>query len=229
MKMLYHLTPVSSNAKTGPIPVSTSGKANCWNGCPFYGNGCYAESGPLAIHWKAVSTGLRGDDWSTFVSRIAALRRNTFWRHNQAGDLAGDGPAIDRQKLQELTAANTGKLGFTYTHKPMHDDPHADANRAAVRDANRDGFTVNLSGNTLEHADSLAALNIAPVCVVLPSDATANTVTPQGRKVVVCPATQRDNVTCDSCRLCSKSTRTCIIGFPAHGTGARKASAVAQG
>ena len=231
---MYHLTLKSSNVKTGPIPVSTSSRDNCPPSCPFYGNGCYADSGPLKLHWNAVTAGKRGDDWQTFVAKIAALPLGQFWRHNQAGDLPGFGDVIDRDALKELTAANTGKKGFTYTHKPMFFNTSAggylaENNRRAVRDANRDGFTVNLSGNTLEHADTLAALNIAPVCVVLPSNAKTNTVTPQGRKVVICPATQRDNVTCDSCRLCSKSKRTCIIGFPAHGTGARKASAVAQG
>jgi hypothetical protein len=45
----FHLTRVSSNAKTGKIPVSTSSKATCPATCPFMGNGCYAASGPLAI------------------------------------------------------------------------------------------------------------------------------------------------------------------------------------
>jgi len=176
-----------------------------------------------------VTAGKRGDTWETFLGKIAALPAGTFWRHNQAGDLSGVGDAIDDTALYQLTEANTGKRGFTYTHKPLLAGPHAASNRASVRDAIYNKFTVNLSANTLAHADELAALQIAPVCVVLPSDATQNTVTPGGRKVIVCPATQRDNVTCDSCRLCSKSNRSCIVGFPAHGTGARKASAVAQG
>ena len=55
-----------------------------------------------------------------------------------------------------------------------------------------------------------------PVVVVLPSTTTANTTTPAGRPVVICPATQRDDVSCASCQLCQRQ-RTAIVGFPAHG------------
>ena len=98
-----------------------------------------------------------------------------------------------------------------------------------MADANAGGFTVNLSANTLAHADELAALAIGPVAVVL--DATegerADAVTPAGRKVVTCPATYRDNVTCASCKLCAVADRKVIVGFPAHGFRAKKARAVA--
>lgn len=77
-------------------------------------------------------------------------------------------------------------------------------------------------------ADQLAALNIAPVVVVLSADQTAATVTPQGRKVAICPATISDNVTCATCGLCALVNRKAIIGFPAHGASKRKASAVAM-
>jgi len=52
-------------------------------------------------------------------------------------------------------------------------------------------------------------------------------VTPAGRKVVVCPATIRDDVSCASCQLCQRQ-RDFIIGFPAHGTSKKKASAIAS-
>ena len=29
-------TPVSQNAKTGPIPVTITEKASCWTGCALY-------------------------------------------------------------------------------------------------------------------------------------------------------------------------------------------------
>jgi hypothetical protein len=35
--------------------------------------------------------------------------------------------------------------------------------------------------------------------------------------VVICPATQRDDVSCASCQLCQRQ-RTAIVGFPAHGS-----------
>ena len=210
--MLTHLTRVSSNAKTGPIPVSTSSSDTCPPSCPFMAKGCYAKSGPLALHWRKITEGGRGLNWEDFCGEIASLPRNQMWRHNQAGDLPGHGEYIDASALSQLTRANRGRKGWTYTHKYA-----TESNREAIRSANKNGFTVNLSANNLAHADELAAFECGPVCVVLPSDQNKNTFTPAGRKVVVCPATQRDCVTCASCGLCQKQ-RGAIVGFPAHGT-----------
>jgi hypothetical protein len=223
--MQTHLTLVSRNVKTGPIPVSTTSAESCPSACPFNNaNGCYAASGPLALHWRKVTNGLSGDSYGAFLDKVSRLIKGQLWRHNQAGDLIGAGDTLDVQALALLVKANKGKRGFTYTHKPLASQEERDA----IRDANKGGFTVNLSGNTLAHADSLVDLGIAPVVVVLPHDATQNTVTPKGRKVVVCPATQRDDVSCASCGLCQKQ-RDSIVGFPAHGTSKRKADLIAQG
>lgn len=222
-----HLTPVSKNVKTGPIPVSTSSALSCPESCPFNTSnvgGCYATSGPLAIHWKAVTQGKRGDNWEIFLGKIAALPKGQLWRHNQAGDLQGEGDTLDIQALSELIQANRGKRGFTYTHKPLNNGHERDM----VAIANNNGFTINLSGNNLSHADSLYDMGIGPVTVVLPASQVENTVTPKGRKVVVCPATIRDNVSCASCGLCAIVKRDCIVGFPSHGTAKRKASAIAS-
>ena len=214
MPYTVHLSPKSANAKTGPIPVSTTARATCPVDCAMR-DGCYAASGPLALHWNAVSSGARGTDWSTFVGAIAQLPDGQLWRHNQAGDLPGDGHTVDPVALGELVRANTGRRGFTYTH-------YRDAKSLDwIRHANAWGFTVNLSANSLADADTLADTGAGPVVCVLPSDATQNTRTPAGRRVVVCPATQRDDVSCATCQLCARQ-RDVIVGFPAHGTRKRK-------
>lgn len=216
--MNVHLVAVSSNAKTGPIPVSTSSEETCPDVCPFKASKmCYAKSGPLALHWNKVSNGVYNADlsWSTFLTKIKALRFGQLWRHNQAGDLPGVNEEIDTEKLNELVEANKGKKGFTYTHKPVENNPK---NAEAVKNANKNGFTVNLSANNLEHADELLAMNIGPVCSVVPINQTKNTVTPKGTKVVICPAAVRENVSCSTCKLCAHSERKYVIGFPAHGT-----------
>jgi len=208
--MYVHLTLKSANVKTGPIPVSTTEKASCPADCAMRA-GCYADSGPLALHWRAVSEGKRGTDWAGFTAAIAALPDGQLWRHNQAGDLPVAGGTVDPIALGELVAANTGKRGFTYSH-------HRDAQSIDwIRHANAWGFTVNLSANNLADADTLADFDAGPVVVVLPSDQSENTKTPSGRTVVVCPATQRDDVSCASCQLCQRQ-RSAIVGFPAHGT-----------
>jgi hypothetical protein len=176
---------------------------------------CYADAGPLALHWSAVTRDERGDDWPVFVAKIAALPDATFWRHDQAGDLRPAGNTIDPVALGELVAANAGRRGFTYSH--WRDA----ASIGWIRHANQWGFTVNLSANDLADADVLADADAGPVVCVLPSTTTANTTTPAGRRVVVCPATQRDDVTCSTCQLCQRQ-RDVIVGFPAHGNRHRR-------
>src|SRR5258708_5451544 len=107
---------VSQNAKTGPIPASIIERASCWPGCALYENGCYAETGALALHWDRVSQGVRGGSWSEFCTKVAALRPGRLWRYAQAGDLPGHGSKIDDELLHELVAANTGKHVIAFTH-----------------------------------------------------------------------------------------------------------------
>jgi len=221
---MFHITPKSKNAKVGKMAVTTSTATTCPTSCPFKSNGCYADSGPLKLHWDKVTREERGDDWSTFISKIKDLPTGSKWRHNQAGDLPGDMKKLDDEKCVELAKANKGKRGFTYTHYDVLDNFQ---NAITVNIMNHLGFTVNVSANNLEHADKLCDLDIAPVATVLPIEQTTNTVTPKGRKVVVCPATYKDDVSCASCMLCEKWDRNVVVGFPAHGTSKKKAAAIA--
>jgi hypothetical protein len=219
----YFLTVKSKNKKTGPIPVSTTSADTCPDACPFKSNGCYADGYPLKGRWDEVTRGERGGSFKAFLAQIAALPEGQLWRHNQAGDLPGDGVNINPDDMRELVSSNSGKAGFTFTHY----EPHVGHNAEIIADANRGGFTVNLSANTLAHADELAALDIGPVAAVLPADFNGRkTTTPQGRLVAQCPATYKDT-SCKECGLCAKANRKVIVGFPAHGNNKRKASAVA--
>ena len=217
------LTLKSSNAKTGPIPVSSTSAATCPDNCPLRER-CYAASGHTAIHWRKITAGTRGDPWQIFCSKVAKLPAGQLWRHNVAGDLVGDRRRINPAALRKLVAANTGKRGFTYTHY----SPTIGNNAALIREANESGFTINLSANSPAHADSLASLGIAPVVTILPIDAPRKLVTPAGRKVATCPATYRD-VTCADCGLCqSRAANRPIVGFPAHGTWSKLADNLAR-
>lgn len=231
----FLITKKSANKKTGPMMVITSPRATCPNECPFKLKSCYAQGGPMNTLWTTLDEGVAGFTSKTSAGKnlqihgldnlIAAVKEQSagaLWRMNQAGDLPGEGSDIDTVALAALVAANEGRRGFTYTHKPM-----TPKNAAAVQHANKNGFTINLSANNLAHADTLAALNIGPVAAVVPADVTTNTHTPQGRKVVICPATQRDDVSCATCGLCQRQ-RDAIIGFPAHGASKLKADAIAR-
>lgn len=200
----------SKNRKTGPIPVSMTDMASCPPSCPHMDAGCYAGYGKAAHHWRTVPD--RGVRWGTFCLAIADLPEGTLWRHNEAGDLPGRGDALNIAALDALVVANEGRRGFTFTHKPLRRAEE----RKAVALANARGFTINLSANSLEHADELAELGIGPVVVVLPSDAPMKMTTPSGRKVIVCPA-ETSGLTCSTCGLCSKPQRKAIVGFRAHG------------
>jgi hypothetical protein len=242
--MRAHFIAVSQNAKTGPMPASIIERASCWPGCALYENGCYAETGALALHWDRVSHGVRGGTWSEFCANIAALRPGHLWRYAQAGDLPGYGAQIDGELLHELVAANAGKHVIAFTHKPvLGDDPVAIENRKLIAAATKAGFMVNLSADYLAHADALAELGIAPVVTVLARayarravrhrykkrrDQWAETITewrdrtallprftPAGRRIAICPATFTD-ATCSSCGACAR-VREAVIGFPAHG------------
>src|SRR5271168_584721 len=157
--MKVHFIAVSQNAKTGLIPASIVERASCWPGCALYENGCYAETGALAMHWDRVSRGMAGSSWSEFCVKVAALRSGRLWRYAQAGDLPGYGNMIDGTLLRELVVANTGKRAIAYTHKPvLGDDAVAVENRRHIAASIKAGFTINLSADNPAHADRLAEL-----------------------------------------------------------------------
>jgi hypothetical protein len=223
-----HISLRSRNSKTGPIPVSTTSAKTCPPSCGLF-DVCYAKASHLNMHWQRVTSGANAISWTAFTKTVRALADGQLWRHNQAGDLPGTGEAIDREALAALVEANAGKRGFTYTHKPvLPKTRQAQNNRTDIARANRAGFTINLSGNNLGHADQLAALRIGPVVTVLPRDVTSNVRTPQGRLVVVCPAVTHANVTCATCGLCQRANCNVIVGFPAHGVLVKRADSVAR-
>jgi hypothetical protein len=227
----YLITFKSGNRKTGPLLITTSPRSSCPTACPLRKGGespeagvCYAEHGHLGHYiWNGLDRTPAGQKISNripvysfddLVEVVRAQPEGTLWRHNQAGDLpSNDRITVDRKRLRQLTAANTGRCGFSYTHYPVTDNA---ANREAIKEANDGGFTINLSADSLEEADELADLAIAPVTVVVPSTVTENTTTPKGQKVVICPAITHTNITCATCGLCARQ-RDCIVAFPAHG------------
>ena len=82
----YGLTAISSNRKVGPIPVSTSSKETCPDDCPLKDGPCYGEGGPVAIHWKAITKGERGDDFDTFTIKVKAMPLQLLAEITEDGD-----------------------------------------------------------------------------------------------------------------------------------------------
>ena len=216
------LTHVSHNAKTGPIPVSSSSSETCPDSCPLQGNGCYGETGPISFHWKTVNRKERGKPWYLFLHEIMSLFPGTLWRHNQVGDLPHINQSIDEIKAVELTNANYRRKGFTFSH---HEVLHSVHNQRVIKEMNGKGFAVNLSADTLEDADRKAALNIGPVVTILAKSPPWPSKTPGGRPILVC-LNVTHKLTCAQCKLCQIVGRKSIIGFPAHGTRWKKAEEV---
>ena len=209
-------TRVSKNSKTGYMPVSTSEENTCPTSCPLKNkNICYATKGKLKLVWKETATGQSTrwknnkieNSYNKFIQEIKKLPNGQIWRHNQAGDLAhnGNNESIDFDLLKQLVNANKNKNGFTYTHKTKLKE-----NFNKIKYANKNGFTINLSTNNLNEADTLTKYNLPIASIVgkIPVNKT-----PNGHKVKMCPNQKNKSVTCDLCRWCSKSNRKFIVGF----------------
>lgn len=212
------LTMKSLNRKTGPIPVTASSPSTCPPSCAWYGKGCYAESHYIGARWRKVpSTGMA---WSEFLDAVMEFPPDQLWRHNEAGDLPGHGEDLDCDAFYDLVRANDGRQGFTYTHK----DPIR--YREAFEWANREGFAVNLSCDSIGMVDTYREMGLEiPLTVVVGEhERRRNFKTPGGAFIVVCPAQTTDDVSCATCRLCSATTRKTVIGFKAHGSSKRSVS-----
>ena len=220
----FHISRVSGNKKTGPIPVTTTSKDSCPLTCGFYSD-CYAKAGPLNLHWNFVSNGdKRALSEEQFLSGIKALPRGQLYRHNQAGDLVQSAPGvIDTVFLNRLVKASKGKRGFTYSHHVLTPN-----NLKAIKEANDNGFTINLSTDTKKQGAETFKKYGLPTVAVLAIDA-PNVEVVDGVKIVACPAEKSDKINCSNCALCAVPNRDYVIGFRAHGTFKKRANIIAIG
>lgn len=209
---MYNFQP-KGNRKTGPIPTTRSPNTTCPDSCGLKGNGCYAENAPLVWAWTADA--VKGCDFETLLMKIRRIPAGNLWRHNEAGDL-------DFETLERLVHANSGRRGFTYTH---HSPIQSPRRLADLRAANANGFTINVSADNVLQADQYRSLGL-PTVVVLSQKAENVSYTPNGNKIVACPAEKSDRVTCATCGLCQIADRPYIIGFRAHGTKKKAAERV---
>jgi len=216
------LTKKSKNRKVGEIAVSTSDKDTCPESCSLKDEDCYARFGPLGIHWGKIGPGQRGDNWTGFCKRLLTLPIGSMFRHNQAGDLPKNkNETINFRKIKQLVRAIVMRSlkAWTYTHF----DPTIKHNADAIEYCNKNGFTVNMSADSLADADKYYNLGIGPVTVVLPNDSpTKKLRTPGNLPIVVCPAQTNEAMNCQACKLCSVANRKSIVGFLAHGTAKKR-------
>jgi len=211
----------SGNAKTGRIFTSITEDRTCGD-CPIKAQ-CYANGWPLRMHWARVSSRTMGAAWDGFCRQVRErVPAGELWRHNQAGELPCDGDEIDGPALALLVAAQSGRRGFTYTHKPL-----SERNVAILREVNAAGFTISVSCETPEAVDRAMGLGL-PATIAVPEDWSGPEVTPEGRAIVQCPATTERGsavgITCKTCGLCAKADRRGAVAFPAHGQRSKRLS-----
>jgi hypothetical protein len=214
----------SENRKVGRAAVSYSSPETCPDSCPLKTSGCYSKSGPSLLAWKRTEDPAKSLSWDEFLAKLRKVEAGRLFRHNVAGDLGGIGDRLDIGLFKELVKASRHLKGFCFTHKPL-DLPEE---REAVREANAKGrWITNLSADNLTEADRKAGLDVGPVVTLLPSDTPLKGAlrTPEGRRVVVCPAQTRTGVTCLSCRLCARN-RTSVVGFLSHGSQRKRADKI---
>ena len=213
----YKFSRVSRNSKLGPIPMVMSSPDTCPHSCPLKGQGCYAEQGPTLWQWRKTR-----DSFEETCANIRALPEGTLWRYGVAGDLPHTDGRIDTDALDALVKANHQRRGWLYTHH----DTTIQWNQEAIAGANARGLTINLSADSLEVVDRKYALGIGPVVTILPRYATKVTYTQGGVRVVTCPNVLNKQITCSNCRICQRSDRRAVIGFPVHGVRWKKAEQV---
>jgi len=171
------------------------------------GKSCYAENFPMVMHWDKLTH--EGLSYADLLDEISRLRRNTLWRHNDAGDLIGSGDTIDLTALTALVDANRGRRGFTYTHWGWR------TNEGLLKWSNRNGFTINVSASDV--SDALEAFHSGlPTTVILNTNG-EKMVRAGEVRIVICPA-QRKKMTCAECGICQTPDRNYIVGFWPHGS-----------
>ena len=182
--------------------------------CKWLDNGCYAQSGNVALHQRGRSS---TEDGAIFLRELERIPHGAIMRLHVSGDFMYNG-VLDREYLAAVIQGARMRPDITfygYTHVWRH------INRSEWQFPRN--FTLNAS---CDDADAYREARAAGW------DAT--TVVPDGtawkRKgnVVVCPA-QTSGMSCIECKLCMKSERKLTVAFIAHGTGKKKVSRLVEG
>jgi hypothetical protein len=214
--MAWHIKTISHNLKTGPIAVTTHERSTCPDSCGLKDKGCYAELGPLYLHWQKVSEGDRGTDFDQFLRELRALPRKSKLRLAQAGDLPQKNGHIDRDRTIAIAKAVRHLETIAYTHHALNSEL-----LETIAEARRYNLVINVSADSPIQAARIKrdkkSLNVV---TVLPISA-PNVQTIDGVKIVACPAEKTERINCSNCMLCAKN-RDYVIGFRAHGIRKKK-------
>jgi len=207
------ITPVSGNAKTGPIAVTGRDRSTCPTTCTFYNNGCYT-TGRIDAYYKRTQR-----DWTvTEAKQALATAKSDRLRDRVDGDVLTNGK-IDRSYLRDLTKVALS-VGFRWIWGYTH------VQQVTAADV-PDGYVMNASCET---ADDVAWAIDRGLPAVIASDTVKHGDRIHGRPVIQCPATRADAINCGNCGggsgpICARPGRDAIVLFPLHGVTVNKARA----
>lgn len=200
-----------SNVKTASPGTYRAVGPTCPTTCPYLGNGCYAQGGPVAMAARRAVHPWAADVRAAEVAIVAALRAGVLARLHVSGDFASDG-RVDHAYVHAIAdvAARARELSgrrwvaWTYTHLPYG------AWVDLLRDA---GVHVRLSDRPTTETQG-------PGAIVVASETEA-----RDRGAFVCPAQTGRAASCAECRACWQAPRT--VAFLAHGASSRRAAEAA--
>ena len=209
-----HWVAVTNDKKTGPIPVSYSGKETCPDTCSLKEGGCYAWGlFYIAKVGERVASGQYANTLRSALERRTAVAR--IVRHRIAGDMVGDIPGT-LQDCADVETAGLQNIGYTHAWKEEEVRPLKKWFRAScqsieeVIEARSKGWgaTLIVDKGTLTSAGK-KTFNL-----------------PNGETAYLCPARKETAtaraITCNDCTLCKISDKTVskTVIFEAHGNAA---------
>lgn len=205
------------DAKTNAPGTYRPVGATCPATCAYLGNGCYAESGNVAMHQRRASADTTPALRAAAVAFVWAVRTGRLARLHVSGDFERAGKldvAYVRglcqlaDKVNALAGRARGEtIAWSYTHIPVR------RSARMVRVLAAHGISVRFS----DHAGPRGAV-VAPFTSLPALRAKHPTV-----RFAKCPAQLRDT-TCRDCTLCWTRPDLTMV-FDPHGRGKRKATA----
>ncbi len=210
----------TSNVKLGPISVTYASQASCPNSCPFKGNGCYAESGP--VYWSVTSKLNKSPE--TNVDKIAeeeakaidTLSATRHLRIHVVGDSTTDkaakaiSKAATKYKKKAKDNGHDVKV-YKYTH--------------CWSDVKRSSFGKDISVlASCETANDIKKARSRGYAAAIVVDTFKDKKVYEiegGERIIPCPSQTKDGTTCNDCRLCMDDERLLkaklTIAFESHG------------
>lgn len=221
-KVFFRAVTHSHNAKTGDIAQTYTSANTCAANCPLK-SVCYAKQYHTQLTWNQCrEDNPHALDIYGLKAWAHSLPEGSMIRHNVAGDLCHeDTDLISFGLMFALIDAYKGRMAYTYTHADKYDTE----NQEAIRCANAHGFTVNVSCETVDEVDYVRAKGLPAVLTVAEAPA-KDARTPNGHKLVQCPAQTHKGVTCKTCKLCARADRDCVPVFVVHGNKKKEAARI---